>query len=296
MNNDVFLQSLGLVLLLSGVGAGYRYWITPYGSTLPGHPRGLLLLLLVTLMGGLIGSPFWWLDEPRSFAWDMPPLISRMLAAAGWAFVVVCFRALQRPVWRRVRLVLVLLAIYLIPLALAALLWHRNRFDFMAPIAYVFFALVVLLVLGTCWYLLYQPVIIPETSQDTLPSPAWIRAWLLFITCLTGLWGAALFVTATGPWAWVWAWPTDALSSRLIGVMLLALASGAFYSRHYADVARSMLATLSIYGVGIALAGAWNIVAGKPLRVDYVVAFGSIGIISFLCLVLSSRPVSATRL
>lgn len=290
--HDVVLQSLGLVFLLGGIGIGYWWWIVPYGTTLSSEGRGLLLLLIVTLMGGLIGSPFWWLDEPRSFAWDMPPLVSRMLAAAGWAFAVVCFFALQRPGWRRIRLVLILLAIYLAPLTVAAVLWHRERFDLTAAITYAFFALVAMLLFATCRYLWKQPIILPETAADTVPSHPLVQLWLGSITCLTGLWGVGLLVTANGPWPWIWAWPADALSSRLIGVMLLALAAGSLYSRPYAGVARTMLYTLTIYGGGIALAGAWNLFVNKPLRMDYLGVFGGVALFSglLLCLPSTSPP------
>ncbi|MCL4836227.1 MAG: hypothetical protein KJZ86_27555, partial [Caldilineaceae bacterium] len=37
---------------------------------------------------------------------DLPPLASRILAAAGWSFAVVCLLVLERPTDRRLRLVL----------------------------------------------------------------------------------------------------------------------------------------------------------------------------------------------
>jgi hypothetical protein len=79
---DLFWQAVGAGLLISGVVWGYRRWVRPH-SALDMQGRGLVLLIALTFMGGFIGSPFWWLDVAQSFAWDLPPLASRMLAAAG---------------------------------------------------------------------------------------------------------------------------------------------------------------------------------------------------------------------
>jgi hypothetical protein len=90
----------------------------------------MLLLCVVTLVGGLLGSTGWWTDDPRSFSWDLPPLASRMLASAGWAFGVATLAALHRPVPRRTRLVMLMLAVYLAPLLVTAPLFHLDRFDY----------------------------------------------------------------------------------------------------------------------------------------------------------------------
>lgn len=80
------------------------------------------------------------MDHPSSFSWDLPPLASRMLAAAGWAFGVATLAALQRPVPHRTGLLM--LATYLAPLLAAVLLFHLDPY---APITYAFFAIVLLL-------------------------------------------------------------------------------------------------------------------------------------------------------
>jgi hypothetical protein len=49
--------------LPSGIG-----WLLPRKGSLDLAQRGVLLLLIVTLVGGFVGSPFWWIDEPRSFS------------------------------------------------------------------------------------------------------------------------------------------------------------------------------------------------------------------------------------
>jgi hypothetical protein len=79
----LLVQFLGLFALLGLAAWGYRHWISPRQVGIQG--KGMLLLSVVTLVGGLLGSTGWWIDDPRSFSWDLPPLASRMLASAGWA-------------------------------------------------------------------------------------------------------------------------------------------------------------------------------------------------------------------
>src|SRR5215216_2141584 len=78
----LLVQFLGLFALLGIAAWGYRHWISPRQVGIQG--KGMLLLSVVTLVGGLLGSTGWWIDDPRSFSWDLPPLASRMLASAGW--------------------------------------------------------------------------------------------------------------------------------------------------------------------------------------------------------------------
>ena len=83
---------------------------------------------------------------------------------------------------------------------------------------------------------------------------------------MCALWGLALFVTDDGPWGLIWVWPGDLLTSRLIAVMLLTIASGAVYALRYADVSRVMLGVIAVYGFGVMLANLWNILANLPVN------------------------------
>ena len=283
MANLIF-QIAGLILLIAGLGGGYWRWIKPYQASLTWQGKGLLLLVILTLMGGFIGSPFWWLDDSRSFSWDLPPLASRMLASAGWAFVVVCFLALQRPTFRRLRLVLILLLVYLLPLAVAIVLFHLDRFDPSAPITYAFFTIVILMVITTTGYLLWQPPVITDDARDQVPASQGVRYWLVIVAVICGLWGGALFVTDRGPSPLIWVWVGDLLSSRLIGVMLLAIAAGAITSFRWADAGRLMMIVTLTYGIGLVLASLWNIGGGKPVPFSYLGVFGGIALISAILL------------
>ncbi len=277
---SLLFQIVGLVLLLAGLGVGYRRWVKPHASTLDWQGKGLLLLVILALMGGFIGSPFWWIDDPRSFSWDLPPLASRMLASAGWAFVVVCFQVLERPTDRRLRLVLLLLFVYLSPLALAAPLFHLDRFDPAAPITYGFFAIVGLMTVSTLWYLLRQPRIFPDSAADLRQPARAVRGWLGIVAVVTALWGLALLITDSGPSPLVWSWPGDLLTSRLIAVMLLTIAAGSLYSLNARGLARPMLAMNAVYGLGLSIASLWNALAGKPVKWSYAVVFGVVFLVS----------------
>ena len=279
----LLVQFLGLFALLGFAAWGYRHWISPRQVGIQG--KGMLLLVVVTLVGGLLGSTGWWIDDPRSFSWDLPPLASRMLASAGWAFGVAALAALRRPVPRRTRLVMLMLAVYLAPLLLTAPLFHLDRFDPAAPITYVFFALVLTMTVGAIWYLFEQPVIVPNGPADSQASTALVGSWLGLVAAVCALWGLALFVTDNGPSALIWVWPGDLLTSRLIAVMLLTIAVGAVYALRYADVSKVMLGVIAVYGFGVMLANIWNILANMPVSLSYVVAFGVMFLVSASLLV-----------
>jgi hypothetical protein len=274
---NLLLNALALVILLAGMALGYLRWIWPRQGTLGFQATGLMLLLVTTFMGGLLGAPFWWLDLRPSFAWDLPPLASRMLAAAALSFAVVTFIALEQPRRRPVRLVLVLLVVYLAPLVAAALLWHLDRFDFTAPITYGFFAIAAGMTVSALWYGLRQPACAPDLASPARPSMP-VVLWLVLVALVAGLWGLALFVTDNGPLPFIWAWPGDLLSSRLIGVMLLALSISALTALRDLSTARMVLWLALTYGTGLALASLWNVFAGRPVRLSYVLVFGLVAV------------------
>lgn len=287
----ILVQVLGLIFLLGGIWFGYRQWIQPHAATLNVQSRGLLVLVVATLMGGFIGSPFWWFDQPWSFSWELPPLASRMLASAGWSFFALALLALQHPSYRRMRLVLIALFVYLAPLALAIFIFHLDRFDFSTPITYGFFAIVVPMTTATFWYLLRQPRIVPDEPRDTAPAIPVVHIWLNIVAVISVLWGLALFVTDNGPSNLIWAWPGDLLSSRLIGVMLLTIAAASAYSARYADTARLMLWMIIVYSLGLTLATLWNMLFGLPIKALYTAVFGVLFLVSVVLLCTYRKPV-----
>jgi hypothetical protein len=286
----IFIQVIGLLLLIGGMWFGYWQWIRPHNAVLTTAGLGLLILVDATMMGGLIGSPFWWTDQLWSFSWDLPPLASRMLGAAGLSFFAVSLMALRRPVYRRLRLILILLVIYLAPLVVVILLFHLNRFDFKAPITYGFFAIAAPMTVAALWYLFRQPVILSDEARDSFPASVVIQFWLWVVAFITGLWGLALFVTDNGPTALIWTWPGDLLSSRLIGVMLLTICVGALYAFRTADASRMMLVMILVYSLGLTLAALWNIFFGLPIKPLYTAIFGVICVVTTVLFVTDKQP------
>lgn len=273
---DIGTQLAGLIALLAGIGIAYRVWIRPRATHLNGPSRGLLMLLVLTMLGGLIGSTGWWFDNPSAFSWDLPPLASRMLGSAAVAFAAANLMALRQPSFRRVRLVLL---IYLLPLAAAIVLFHLNRFDPTAPITAVFFIVVIGMILAGGWYLLRQPVVVPDYDHDARPTDAITRAWLTGLGEVMGVGGLALFLTDTGS-DLIWLWPGDLLTGRLIAAMLLTLCAAALYSRRFAEPARITLVVIVIYGLGVIVSNLINLLGDKPLKPVYIVVFGVAGLIS----------------
>lgn len=289
----IFIQITGLLLLIGGMWFGYWQWILPRNDILTTAGLGLLILVDATMIGGLVRSPFWWTDQPWSFSWDLPPLASRMLGAAGFSFFAVALMALRRPVYRRLRLILILLVIYLAPLVVAILVFHLNRFDFTAPITYGFFAIATPMTVAALWFLFRQPIILPDEGRDSFPASTVVQVWLWVVAFITGLWGLALFVTDKGITPLIWTWPGDLLSSRLIGVMLLTICVGALYAFRTADASRMMLVMILIYSLGLTLAALWNIFFGLPIKPLYTAVFGVIFVVTTVLLITDKQPVRA---
>lgn len=280
---DILVQFLGLAALVAGVIFGYLRWIRRR-EPLNLAQRLLLLVLITVLVGGVIGATGWWADDPRSFAWDLPPLASRMLGAAAVAFAPVCIAALEQPVYGRIRLALLMIVVYLLPLVVAIKFFHLDRFDFSAPITYGFFIIVAVLTLLSLWFLYRQPMIQAETAADRKSASPIVRLWLWIVAVITLAWGVALMIADAGPIAGVWAWPGDLLTSRLIGAMLLTLGAASAYSASNRERAGIALVTLLVYGVLVALANVWNSFAGRPVNAVYVSAFAIMAVMSVVLL------------
>lgn len=285
---DLVLQLIGLALLLGGVSWGYEQWVRPQ-THLPLAGRGLLFLVVLTGMGGLLGSPFWWLDRRQSFAWDLPPLAGRMLASAALSFAVASWLVIQRPSYDRVRLFLWLLVSYLVPLVVAIFALHLGRFDFADPITYAFLLIAAGMSVAAVAYLVWQPKLLAD-EPPAVPTPPLVQVWLAAVAPFAILWGIALCATDAGALAWVWVWPGDWLTSQLVGVMLLTIGVGAWWGKRQMDTAVVMLAMLATYGVGIAVASLWNGLVGKPIPVSYLIAFSVLALGS--AVVYKQSPIS----
>ena len=262
------LNALALALLLA-VSATLSRW---FARSLAEVPLLARLCLLLSTAGGLLGAPFWWSAAPASFAWTLAPLAFRFLAVAGLTFGVVGLSVMARPQPARLRLVLRMLALYLLPLVVALLGLHRQRLDWSAPIAWGFVAIAGGLALGAVLALARMPAVTPETPPGR--GLLWTLAAVVF-----GLWGLGLFLTPEGPNAALWLWPQDALTSQLIGAMLLTLALMAAEARARASLQPLVALGFASYGLGIALACALHALDGRPLPLAYLLALGLAGLL-----------------
>ncbi len=264
-------QALGLALLLAAILGGAAWVRRRTGRPLGTAEWLAVSVTLATAGGGAIGAIAWWLNNPDAFAWALPLMASRMLAAAGWAFAVTCLMALARPERAAFRLVLVMLLVYLLPLAIAIVLFHLGRFDPAKPITWAFFVIVGLLVIGAGAALAASPSL---ASPDKRPTGTLLRTGLTLLALVAGAWGLVLFIMPAGPWRAIWIWPSDALVSRLIAVMFLTVAVMAAMARAHAAEARIAVATVVTYGAVVSLAIALNLAAGKPAPVAYLIFWG----------------------
>jgi hypothetical protein len=274
-------QLAGLFLMLAALALGWWRWIAPYRAHLDSQGLGLLTLAVLTIVGGLIGSPFWWIDDPNSFSWALPPLAGRLLGAAGFAFAVTGCYALEQRKERLIHSYIVMLAVYLAPLVGAILLFHLDRFDWHAPITYAFFVVAGGMAVAALWHLVRGTTLSKDFQDGTVQRvPAGLRTWLWLVAIVSGAWGAAMFIYPPGPWPQIWVWPQDPLTSRLIATMLLTLCAGAFTALQSTAQARMSLWMFVAYGF-LAAAGCFmNLVGGKPIPEAYTSAFCALGVIS----------------
>jgi hypothetical protein len=273
MTEDLWF-GVAVIVLLAAMAAAFARWGQDPGEG-RGSPVGRFVLI-ATAVGGLIGAPFWWLDLQPSFAWDLPPLASRMLGVAALAFGVTGIAVLEHPSAARERLFYMLILIYLVPLALAAVTLHLDRFDFARPVTYGFFAVVIVLCAGSALELSRG-----RRVDAARPMPGTtVQGWMLVAGLVLAIWGAALFLIPTTPYPLVFNWPQDELSSRLIAAMLMTIAVAFFQSRRDAGLARLALLFAGVYGVGVVAAGLMNAVGGKPVPLLYVTGFAIVGLAS----------------
>jgi hypothetical protein len=293
---DMAFLAVALLVLGACEIVGRRIWLDRLRPPPSRDARWMAMLVILTLAGGFIGSFSWWLGVPGSFAWQLPPLAGRMLGSAGWSFAFVAFLALQRPTFLRMRLVMLMLFVYLAPLALALVALHLDRLDFLAPITYPFLAVVALLSLGAAWFLWRRTRVLPIASEPPHEPPTrGLRSWLWIVALVTGAWSVALAVTDAGPIREIWTWPGDPLSSRLIASMLVTVAICSMWTTRNADAARIMTGVAAIYGIGLLVASLQTAMGPGPTyarwpSVAYVVVFAAIGLGSVLLLWREGMP------
>ncbi len=263
--SDLAFQSLGLVLLLIGMGL-VEAWLQHH-NRMSGALRQARLLAVLAGVGGLVGAVAWWQNLPYAFGWTMPPVAARYLSMAGIAFGFTALRAARIGTIGHLRLIAAMLAVYLGPLAVAALTLHLDRFDPAAPATYGFFTTVVVMLIAAIATLLRLP-----TNERGLSSDA-----LTFIGLSAGLWGVVLFLWPDGPIRTLWPWPDDPLTTRLIASMFLTVATACLMAEGRAErVTVELLCAL--YSTGIVFTTTLAVATGKPGSSTYLVFWTLVGI------------------
>ncbi len=238
-----------------------------------GALRQARILALLAGYGGLIGATAWMQNLPYAFAWTLPPLAARFLAAAALAFGIVALRAAILGLTGHLRMIAAMLLVYLAPLAGALLLFHMDRIDLSSPVAWVFLSTVVAMILGAAAAFFRLPF-----------DERGMSSGLLGLTgTLAGLWGLALFLWPSAPVAFLFPWPDDALTTRLIAAMFLTVATACHFAEGPSERRSADLLCL-LYGTGIAAACGWNLWLGKPAPWAYLVFWAVIAAFSLKAL------------
>jgi hypothetical protein len=286
MPSDLIMQIAGLGALIAALGAGYWRWIRPskVGAELSSAPTRDILslaqrwLILLALCDSLLAAPFWWADQSFSFAWDLPASASRMLAMAGLALAAMCLYTLERPTRSRMRLIMILLAVYAAPLGAALLIAHRNQLNFASPMTLALLILLGVYAIGGGWLAWRPPADPPETEEDVQPVRHSYNAWLFATSLFCLMWGGWLYATDAGPLDAIWLWPGYPMSTRLMGVMMLALSAGSALGWRSLLAARVILLGMTLYGIGVALSFLPDFLGGNFNLVTITSNFAGLGL------------------
>lgn len=290
---DVIWCGMIVALLLAGTTVGRMVWkrrLRLAGiAVLPG------LLIISTTIGGFVAAPFWWFDLPASFAWDLPPLESRMLSAASLAFGLTGLLVLRNPGQKICRFYTTLIAVSLVPLTLAAVIFDIERFDFKLPVTYCFFAIAMVLSTGSM-SALFPPLEGVRAAEAVEPPMSTLRTGFAFISAAFCVWGVALFAVPeelSGLWS---LWPTDTLTSRLNAAMKLVLAAAFMMASRDRIQVVPALAFSSVYGFGVLAACLASLMRGDTAPLAHAALFGILGLMSTGLLVADpSRRRAAAR-
>ena len=222
-----------------------------------GHARHAtkrtLVLVILTIAGGAGGGVFWWMASPISFSWQLPPLAFRMLGAAGFAFAITGLYVMHRRRASLIRDYIILLAVYLVPLVGAILLFHLDRFNWHAPITYAFFIVAGGMAAAAVWFIACRTMPPFDESPKPVPSTL-VRSYLFLVMVIFGAWGLTLFISPSGRLPQIWVWPQDALTTRLIATMLLTIGTAGLLGRSNTEAVKMSACMFVVYGFGVMVA------------------------------------------
>jgi len=244
-------------------------------------------------VGGLIAAPFWWLDVESGFAWDLPPLASRMAAAMALAFAVCGWLVLSRPTIRRQRIYLAAMAACLLPPALTAALFHLDRFEGGRPGLWAYFLASGMLSVLAIAELASGFLTRPGMPSRRIDNP-FVPLWLVMVGLAMVAWALALFLAPDTLFYSVFLWPDDALTSRLLGAGLLTVGVVNLLSTADEPSARMALLFTGTFGTGALAAISLTSTVGFDPPLLYLVGIGGSGLVSLALLaMISAAPATA---
>lgn len=278
--SDLLVQVAGFLLLCAMVLGGWLRWIKPYEATLDLQQKGLLALVILTIAGGAGGGVFWWMASPLSFSWQLPPLAFRMLGAAGFAFGITGFYVMHRRRALLIRAYIIMLAVYLVPLVGAILLYHLDRFNWHAPVTYAFFIISGGMAAAAIWFIACRTMPPFDDDNPRRAPSALVRSYLSLVVVIFGAWGLTMFIFPSGRLPQIWVWPQDALTTRLIATMLLTIGAAGILGCANTEAVKMSACMFVAYGVGVMVACALNASMGRPIPFTYLVAFALLALTS----------------
>ena len=278
---------IGLALFLVTLILARAQFGLRVGRPMTRRERSEAMVAAAVFAGGLWGAPAWWFGAEGSFPIALDPQTGRFLAAAAAVFALAALITLIRPTRQRMRYLMMMLLLYLGPLAAALIVWHREALDWSEPAAWGFALAMVLLIPGALLGLLLPAGLCK--AVDVRPPSRGARMILGLAGLGAWAWGLGLYILPAGPLPELWLWQGDPLVSRLMASGLFALAGaaliGAFAGRHSATA----LFLVILWGAGLALAVQPEYQAGDPLPWVWVGVWAGLAVLAAIQLMIGAN-------
>lgn len=295
MKESSFIAAAAIVLAAVVYATLKRWRFDASKGGMPMSTGGRCAIITMTF-GGLLYAPFWWFDVDSSFAWDLPPVGSRLLAASGLAFGIAGLATMIWPSPRRLRLLLVMIAVGLGSIFVVTMLFHLRSFNFDRISSWVFVVATGGLAVLAGTELLRSYSGSPGLRTKRFGNPL-LPLWLVLVGITMVGWSLALFLAPDTLFPAVFLWPDDARTSRLVAAMLLAVGISALLAMNDVGSGRLALLFAGVFGVGVVGAISLNSASSFSTPMLYIVAIGGIGMVSlaFLALLLASENAGNLR-
>lgn len=203
----------------------------------------------------------------RIWAWPITPFNSRYMGAIYFAALLplVAFAVIAR--WSPGRIVVWMIFAFTTSIGVV-MFFYIPVFVWTAPVAWLFWALYLVLPINSAIYLVKLRGWNVAGAQSTA---ARTRAVLLAVLVLFGLYGLGLLAVPE-PLTSFWPWKVDAFHGRIYAASFLTPALGAWIVNRWSSAAERRLLGLTLVVLGVlAIAGtAWTSATLPPARqIDY---------------------------